>query len=185
AVTLVRSYKAFQSGDLDQADAQVGKLLADTPNDPNAKVLKAHILIARDRIDDAIALLEAQHRTVPDDRSALRGLAALYRSRDDWRNLARVEFDLHRLAPNDPTLSQSLVEALLRAGDVADARRISGPLVAPTTDARVVDATLISWASYAPGGRSMADALVLAQGSAGDRRVAFANYFNRIAKPAA
>jgi len=185
AVTLVRSYKAFQSGDLDQADAQVGKLLADTPNDSNAKVLKAHILIARDRIDDAIALLENQHQTLPDDRSALRGLAALYRSRDDWRNLARVQLDLHKLAPNDTIASRSLVEDLLRAGDVADARRVSGPLVSPAADAKLVDAVLVSWATYAPRGRPMPDALALAQTSAGDRRVAFANYFNRIGKPAA
>ena len=183
AVTLVRSYKAFQSGELDDADVQIDKLLAETPNDPNAKVLKAHILIARDRIDDAVALLEAQHQTVPDDRSALRGLAALYRSRDDWRNVARVQFDLHRLAPNDLTILASLVEALLRAGDVADAGRASGPLVSAAADPKVVDATLVSWASYAPGGRPMPDALALAEKSTGERRVAFANYFNRIGKP--
>jgi tetratricopeptide (TPR) repeat protein len=181
AVTLVRSYRAFQSGELDDADTHIDKLLAETPNDSNAKLLKAHILIARDRNDDAIALLEAQHRAVPDDRSALRGLAALYRSRDDWRNVARVEFDLHRLSPGDSTILRSLVEALLRGGDIANARRASGPLL--SADAKVVDATLLSWASYAPGGRPMPDALSLAQTSTGDTRVAFANYFNSIGKP--
>ena len=183
AVTLVRSYKAFQSGELDDADAQIDKLLAETPNNSNAKVLKAHILIARDRIDDAIALLEAQHQAVPNDQPALRGLAALYRSRGDWRNLARVELDLHRLSPGDSTILGRLVEALLRAGDIADARRASGLLVSPAADAKVVDATLVSWASYAPGGRPMPDAVALAQSSAGERRVSFANYFNRIGKP--
>jgi tetratricopeptide (TPR) repeat protein len=183
AVTLVRSYRAFQSGELDEADTQVDKLLAETPNDSNAKVLKAHILIVRDRIDDAIALLELQHRAVPDDRSALRGLAALYRSRSDWRNLARVQFNLLKLTPTDTTVSGSLVEALLRAGDVADARRMSGPLVSPAADAKLVDAVLLSWAAYAPGGRPMPDAVALAEASAGERRVAFANYFNRIGKP--
>jgi tetratricopeptide (TPR) repeat protein len=184
AVTLVRSYKAFKSGELDDADAQIDKLLAETPNDSNAKVLKAHILIARGRIDDAIALLEAQYQAVPDDRSALRGLAALYRSRDDWRNVARVQFDQHRLAPDDLTILASLVDALLRGGDVADARRASGPLVSAAVDSKVVDATLVSWASYAPGGRPMPDALALAERSTGERRVAFANYFNRIGKAA-
>lgn len=182
AVTLVRSYKAFRSGELDDADTQIDKLLAETPNDPNATVLKAHILIARDRIDDAIALLEAQHRAAPGDRSALRGLAALYRSRNDWRNLARVELDLHRLAPGDSAILGNLVEALLRVGDVADARRASGPLLSSGVEAKVVDATLLAWANYAPGGRPMPDALSLAEISAGERRVAFANYFNRIGK---
>ena len=44
AVMLVRGYMSYQSGDLDNADAQIDKLLAETPNDSNAKVLKAHIL---------------------------------------------------------------------------------------------------------------------------------------------
>ena len=84
-----------------------------------------------------------------------------------------------------PSISHNLVEALLRAGDAADARRVSGPLLSPAADPKVLDATLVSWASYAPGGRPISDAVTLAQTSAGDRRVAFANYFNRIAKPAA
>jgi tetratricopeptide (TPR) repeat protein len=96
-----------------------------------------------------------------------------------------VQFDLHKLAPTDTTISRSLVEALLRAGDVADARRVSGPLVSPAADAKLVDAVLLSWASYAPGGRPMPDAVALARTAAGDRRVAFANYFNRVGKPIA
>lgn len=185
AVSLVQGYMALKSGDLDNADALLDKMLAGAPTDSNAKVLKAHILIARDRIDDAIALLEAQHQAVPNDRSALHGLVALYRSRDDWRNVARAQFELHKLNRKDVDVSGALVEALLRAGDVADARRVSGPLLSPTADPRIVDATLVSWARYAPAGQVLPGALQLAKTSTGEQRVAFANYFNHISKPTA
>jgi tetratricopeptide (TPR) repeat protein len=184
AVTLVRGYMAFRSGDLDKADEQTDRLLADTPRDSNARVLKAQILIARNRIDDAISLLEDQYRAIPTDRAAIRGLVALYRSRDDWRNVARTQFAYHRLDPNDVTISGFLVEALLRAGDVANARLVSGPLLSPAADPKIVDATLLTWAKYAPSGRILPDALRLANAVVDDRRVAFAVYFNRVARPA-
>ena len=184
AVMLVRGYMSYQSGDLDDADLQIDKLLAGTPNDSNAKVLKAHILIARDRVDDAIALLENQSKAQPADRSALRGLAALYGSRNDWRNVARVEFELYKLDPKDTTVAGSLVEALLRAGNVAGARRVSGPLLSAPADPKTVDATLVSWVKYAPAGQLLPDALQLANAATDDRRITFANYFNGIGKPA-
>jgi tetratricopeptide (TPR) repeat protein len=183
AVMLVRGYMSYQSGNLDDADAQIDKLLADSPNDSNAKVLKAHILVARDRVDEAIALLENQLKSEPRDRPALKGLAALYRSRDDWRNVARAEFELHKLDPKDTTVAGSLVEALLRAGNVAAARRVSGPLLSAATDANIVNDTLVSWVRYAPAGQLLPDALRLATAAGGERRVAFANYFNGVGKP--
>jgi tetratricopeptide (TPR) repeat protein len=185
AVTLVRSYMAFQSNDLDNADTLVDKLLADSPTDSNAKVLKAHVLIARGRIDDAIALLEKQRQAVPKDQSALRGLVALYRSRDDWRNVARVQLELHKLDPKNTNVAALLLEALLRTGDLANARRVSGPLLSPAADPQTVEATLLSWAKYAPPGRALPDAPQLAEASTGERRVSFANYYNRIGRPAA
>ena len=121
---------------------------------------------------------------MPADRSALKGLAALYRSRNDWRNVARVEFELHKLDPKDTTVAGSLVEALLRAGNVADARRVSGPLLSAAADPKIVDATLASWVKYAPAGQLLPDAWQLANAATDERRVAFANYFNGIGKPA-
>lgn len=185
AVTLVRSYTAYRRGELDTAETQVDKLLGDTPNDSNAKVLKAHILVARDRIDDAISLLEQQRQAEPDDRSALRALAALYGNRSEWRNVARVQSDLHRLDPKDATITGALIEALLRAGDVPAARRVSGPLLSAVADPKLLDAILVSWARYAPTGRILPDAARLANATTGERRVSFANYFNRVGRPAA
>jgi predicted Zn-dependent protease len=47
-----------------------------------------------------------------------------------------------------------------------------------------MEATLQTWARYAPKGIVLPDALRLANELSGDRRVAFANYFNQVGKPA-
>ena len=107
AVILVRGYTELRSGNLDKADADADTLLADTPNDLFAKVLKARIFVTREKTDDAIALLERQHQVAPEDPGAVRALAAIYQSRDDWGNLARVQLAAHRLQPRDRKITES------------------------------------------------------------------------------
>ena len=71
------------------------------PTIPSRTVLKARVLIAEGKSDDAVSLLENQHQAVPEDRGAIRALAAIYQARGDWRNVARIQFDAHRLDPRD------------------------------------------------------------------------------------
>jgi len=145
-------------------------------------VLKARVLIARRRIDDAISLLEDQHRAVPQDQSAVRALTRLYRSRGDWRNVARIQYDAHRLNPKDTSISRSAIEAFLRAGNVSAAARLSAPLLSGPNP-KLIDATLDLWARYAPAGTVLPDGIKLANAASAEARVAFANYFNSVGKP--
>jgi predicted Zn-dependent protease len=184
-VTIVRGYVALKSGELDKAQQQAETVLASAPNEPIAKILKSRVLIAENRLDDAIALLEEQHRVMPQDRSAIAGLADLYRLRGDWRNVARIQADAHRLEPGDGKVSLLAVEAFLRTGNVATAAQMSAPLLSPSADPRVLDSALGLWAQYAPPGTSLPNAAKLATEESGDRRVSFANYYNRIGEPAA
>jgi tetratricopeptide (TPR) repeat protein len=181
-VKLARSYVALQSGNLDDAEAGADQLLQDTPNDPNATILKARVLLERKGPDAALALLESQRRAKPDDKTALRGLAALYRSRQDWRNLAWAEYALHKLDPDEMKVSAALVEALLRAGNVTAANTASLPLVSSGASPLTIEATLNSWVRYASRGTIMPSALELAQAATGERKAAFANYFNRMGR---
>lgn len=184
AVALVRGYVALKSGDLDKADKEADGLLANAPSDSNAKLLKARILIERRQVDDAVSLLENQHQTVPDDRASIRALNAIYRSRSDWRDVARLQSDLHKLDPNDPNVSRALVEASLRVGDVRTAQSISEPLLT-SSNLQLIDSTLDIWARSAPPGVVLPGADSLANSMNGDQRVAFAEYFNEVGKPAA
>ena len=182
-VTLVNGFVDLRAGDLDKASAAADNLLSSAPTDPFAKILKARVLIASHRIDDATALLEEQHRTVPEDANTTRALSELYRARQDWRNLARVQLDMYRFVPKDTAIRRSIVEAFLRAGDVGAASKMSVPMVSPTADPRLVEATLALWARYAPDGAVLPDAVQRANAVRDDRRVSFANYFNAIKQP--
>lgn len=183
SVILVRGYTELRSGNLDKADVDADALLANSPNDSFAKVLKARVLVARQKTDDAIAMLESQHRIEPDDAGAVRALAAIYQSRDDWRNLSRVQLAAYRLRPDDGEVAASAIEASLRGGNIAAARQLSSPYLSPKTNPRVVQKTLEMWAIDAPRGVILPDALRLAAAASGDARVSFADYFNAVGKP--
>jgi predicted Zn-dependent protease len=185
AVILVRGYGELRSGNLDKADADADSLLATNPDDSFAKVLKAHVFVAREKTDEAVALLERQHQMAPGDPGAVRALAAIYRSRDDWRNLARVQLAEHRLQPSDRLVTAAAIESSLRAGNVGLARQLSTPYLRPNTNPQLIQATLEAWAIYAPRGAILPDAVRLAEAASGDGRVSFADYFNSIGKPEA
>lgn len=181
-VTLVRGYMAFKTNELDKADAAADSLLATAPNDQFAKILKSRVLIATNRMDEAIALLEEQHQVVPNDQSAIHGLTNLYRVRSDWRNVARIQYDAYRLNPKNGKTALSVVEALLRAGDIPAASKMSAPLLSPTSTPPLVDSALALWARYAPPGVILPDGMKIAGAASGDRRVSFASYYNRMGK---
>lgn len=184
-VGLVRGYVALKSGNLDKADSEAQDLLAKDPSDSNAKILRARILVAARRIDDAIALLEEQFASMPDDVSAARGLISLYRSKEEWRSLARVQYALSKLAPGTKGLSVQLVESLLRGGQIKAAGDFTRRILEGSADPRIVEQLLDDWANFAPTGTVLPEAGRLAQASSGDARVSFASYFNRIGKPSA
>lgn len=185
AVALVNGFVAYQSGDMDKAQKQAENVLANAPNNSLARILKARVLIQKNQAADAIALLEDQHRTVPQDNGSIRALTLIYRLRGDWRNFARIQADAYRLDPKNSEAAQGMIEGLLRAGDVAAAGRLSVPLVSATASPEMVEQILAIWARYAPKGAALPNGDRLANATTGDRRLSFARYFNRTGKPAA
>lgn len=184
-VTMVNAYGDLQAGNLDKAGGAIDTVLANSPNEPLATILKSRVLLARNRFDDALGVLEAQHRAVPDDRGAIRNLAQMYRVRNDWKNLARIQSDAHRLDPRDSAITEDLIEALLRAGEVPQAVAVSTPVLSGRTDPKLLDDVLKLWADYGPRGTALPNGMELARAASGDRRVSFADYYNRINMPAA
>lgn len=184
-VTMVNAYGDLQAGNLDKAGGAIDTVLANSPNEPLATILKSRVLLARNRFDDALGVLEAQHRAVPDDRGAIRNLAQMYRVRNDWKNLARIQSDAHRLDPRDSAITEDLIEALLRAGEVPQAVAVSAPILSGRTDPKLFDDVLKLWADYEPRRTALPNGMELARAASGDRRVSFADYYNRINMPAA
>ncbi len=182
-VKLVKGYVALGAGNLDQADAQATAVLTASPTDPLGNILKARVLVARQQVDDATKLLEAQHQAQPQDRTAIRGLSTIYRYRNDWRKLARIQSDLLRLDPKNASVSLVVVEATLRAGDINSAIQASAPLLTDETNAELVDKVLKTWARYAPSNAVLPNAAETANRSSGEKRVTWASYLNVVGNP--
>ena len=183
-ITLVNGFLDLKRGDFQKANAAADQLLSATPADPIAKILKAKVLIGSGQPDGAVALLEHQLLMVPDDRQALRALSALYRSRGDWSNATRISAKLYQLNGKDARTSQELLEAALRSADVDRAARVSNSILSGDARIQAIYATLGQWVQFAPVGVTLPNAFNLAQHYSGDRRVLFADYFNRVGKPA-
>lgn len=184
-VTMVNGFVALQQQDYEKASEAADKLLAGTPTDPIANILKARILIGQNRADEAIALLEKQHQANPNDRLTLRALSKLHQARKDWQSTARVDKYLYDLDPKDARSAQQLLRSALKAGDVALARRVTGPLLVPAAREQLVANTLNFWVNFAPRGRTLPDVLQLARQAGASRLPLFGDYLNRVGQPAA
>ena len=182
-VILQRSDAALHAGDLAKANSGADTLLASTPNDPLARLLKARVLVSEDRADEAIKLLEDQRRVMPSDGFASKGLIAIYRSRGDWLGVARTEMDALRQHPKDTRLALRTIEALLRAGRVDQAGQVTAAFLAPGVNPQLVKAALDTWVSHAPHGAVVPGVAKLAEQSSGAQRVVFADYLNQMRKP--
>ena len=126
-VTLVNGFVDYRSGEFDKAGAAANRILANAPTDPLAKILKARVLIATDRTDEAIAILEEQHRTVPEDANAIRALSQIYRARQDWRNLARMWMVVSVTAASAKVLMGSRLLPATRSRNVSSCAEYSSP----------------------------------------------------------
>jgi predicted Zn-dependent protease len=62
---------------------------------------------------------------------------------------------------------------------------MSAPLLSPATDPQLIDNVLQLWARFAPPHTSLPNGMNFANAVNGDRRVAFANYYNAISHPTA
>jgi tetratricopeptide (TPR) repeat protein len=184
-VALVRGFVAYASGNLDKAEADADGLLSTAPNNSLARILKARILIQKNYPEQAIAELEEQHRAVPQDAGAIRALSIIYRLREDWPNLARIQSDAYRLNAKDAAAAQGMIEALLRSGNVAAAGRASLPQLSGASSPEIVGEVLDLWARFAPKGATLPDGMKLANGATGERRLSFAKYYNRVGQPGA
>jgi predicted Zn-dependent protease len=61
---------------------------------------------------------------------------------------------------------------------------MSAQLLSPAGDPQLLDAALELWARFSPGKAPLPDGVKFANAVSGDRRVAFANYYNQIGQPA-
>lgn len=182
-VKLTYGYAALKRQSFDEADRQADALLQMLPFESGAKLLKARILLARTKIDDATRLLEDQVRARPDDVGSLKALMALYERRENWRGVALTSSRISELQPKNSDARITAIDAALRSGDSEAAMRIAGPLLGPDAPGEQVDAVLWKWTEHWKSPDAIQAALRLSRSAGLQQRLAYATYFNEGGHP--
>lgn len=184
-ISLVKGWSAFAELHFDEALSVSDAILAKSPLDPSATILKARVLTAMHRDGEAIDLLNAELRSQPNDVATLALLAKIYYNRSDWRSVAQHAARVATLAPNDSENALLLVESAFRAGNSDLGRKASFRLLQPGAPASTVTDVLDLWVDYWPSAQRIADARRLAAAAAGqEQRLVYADFLNRCGSPA-
>ena len=184
-IKLTEGWAALSQSQFDKALAASDSLLANSPYDPSATVLKARALIGLNRKDEAEALLLAQVQAQPSDSASLQFLAKIYEGQDDWKKVAQIAGQLTQLNPNDKGNELLLAEADFRSGDMASGRQATLALLRPDADPALITTILDMWTDLWPSQQKVEDARRLAFAAAGlERRLVYARFLSRNGDPA-
>jgi predicted Zn-dependent protease len=179
-VKLTDGWVAFSQSHFDQALAAGESLLADSPFDPAATVLKARALLGLQREDEAVDLLTKQVESQPSDVGSLQLLAKIYDRHDDWPKVVQISRRLMQLAPEDQQNSLLLIKAAFLSGNVPIGRQVSLRLLQPAADPSLVRTVLDLWSDYWPSPQRLNDARKLAVAENGlAQKMVYAEFLNR------
>lgn len=128
--TLLAAELASSAGNgQDVAEAAYRKLLATTPNAPEATAALAHLLVKEKKLNDAETLLLTALKAHPADEAMTIQLVAAYTA--DGKRTAALPLveQLHASNPADATVSRLLANLYMDAKDYAQAEPLLAPLV--------------------------------------------------------
>jgi predicted Zn-dependent protease len=183
AVKLAYGYSALRRQNLDEADKQADALLKTLPFEPGVKLLKARILLARGKHEEAASLLEKQLLTRPDDAGSLKALMALHERYENWPGVASAASRVARLDPKDVDAGLIAVDAELRSKNFPGAMRAAQPFLKPDAPGEQVDSVLWLWAEHWKEPDAVAAARRLSKAAGPQQRLAYAAYFNEVGSP--
>jgi tetratricopeptide (TPR) repeat protein len=182
---LTKGWAAASELHFDQAVTAADAILATSPYDPSATVLKGRALLGMHRDEEAKELLAKQVEAQPSDIGSLQLLARIYTREGDWPKLFSTAQRMTQLAPDNTDYGLMQVEAGLRAGNVEAARTASRRLLQPDASPAVVSSVLHLWEDHWPSPRRINDARALAGASRLlQSRLVYASFLSRVGSPA-
>jgi predicted Zn-dependent protease len=160
-------------------------MLATSPFDSAATVLKARSLISLDRQDEALALLTKQVQAQPSDIGSLQVLAKIYQGQRDWPKVVETTRRLFELAPDDRDNALLLAKAGFLSGNAPLGRQVSFKLLRPNADPLFIASVLDMWADCWPSPQRIDDARRLAASAADTKqKLVYAAFLSRVGSPA-
>jgi predicted Zn-dependent protease len=184
-VKLVKGWAAYAELRFDESLAISDAMLASSPFDPAATILKARSLARLQREGEAIDLLNKQVEAQPSDLGSMGLLAKMYYGQNDWVKVVQLAQRVSAIAPTDQQNQLLLIEAALRGGNVDLARNASFKLLQPNADPVTISSVLDLWADHWPSPQRIVEARRLAASAAGQgQRLTYAAFLNRCGSPA-
>lgn len=181
---LTKGWQAISETHFDQALTAADAILANSPYDPSATVLKARALLGLHRNDEAKNLLVKQVASQPSDTGSLQLLARIYTREEDWANLLQVAQPLRQLASADTSYGLMVVEAALRSGKIDIARGASRQLLKPDAAPAVVASVLDLWEDYWPSPARINDARAFAGATTVlQSKLTYARFLSQVGSP--
>nr|NUR37694.1 hypothetical protein [Sphingomonas sp.] len=179
-VKLSAGWSAVSESRFDEANAAADALLATTPFDPSATLLKARALIGLHREPEAVELLQRQVQEQPSDSSSLDLLARAYEHRLDWKNAAAAALKLQQLKPADRETSLLLIRSAFLSGNEKLGLAASKNVLKPNAEIGLIREVLDLWNSYWTSTERVREAGKLANAAEGlDRKLAYAAFLAR------
>ena len=182
-IRLTYGFVALKRSNLDEADRQVDPLLEASPREPTANQLKARILVARGKREDAVRLLEAQTSGRPDDAGAWRALMGLQERDQNWTGVQRAAIRLASLKPEDPKPAFTAIDAAFRRNDIRFGLRASERFLRPDASPDDVGSVLTIWADRWKTPAAVDEARKRSRTAPVQHRLAYATYFNTVGSP--
>lgn len=176
---------ALRDGHYEDALAISQQLLANSPLDPVATVLKGKALIGLHREEEARTLLIRQVQSQPTDVGSAKLLVRVLVRNRDWRTASGVAVRIARNLPGDKQNALFLVESAYRSGDFPLGRQASAGILKPAQDPSLISSVLQLWSDYWPSPLRLQDARAYANAAAGlEQKRVYAAFLSREGSPA-
>jgi tetratricopeptide (TPR) repeat protein len=180
---LVRGFIALRRRAYDDAIGHADKVLAASPLDQNARILKARALVAKGSSNEGVAVLEEHLTTRGQDKSVLEALLTAYRFLEDRDGIVRTAERLLAVDPDNAGLRLELARQLYRMGQRDRARSTTLELAKAPGTSNVLADILSLWLSYDSRSRTIADAKSLGAASAPAARLLYAQFMLEAGAP--
>ena len=125
---LLSASLAEQSGDLDAAEKACRRVLAKSPNDPEASAALARLLVRQDKQSDAISVIQTALQANPGEPTLTAQLATLYVRHGDLEPARGLVEPLHAAHPTEPSITRLYARLLSQTGDYTTAEPLFAAL---------------------------------------------------------
>jgi predicted Zn-dependent protease len=184
-VKITRGWMAIGDLRYDEALGISNNLLATSPFDSGANIIKARALLGLNREDEAIDVLTKHIQAQPSDAGSLELLARIYVRRGDWARATDASRRLNAIPPFNRNNGLMLAEAAFRSGNVAIGRAASSRLLKPNVKPNDIWPVLDIWTNYWQSPQRLEDARTFALSAAGpQQRLVYAAFLSRQGSPA-